>query len=123
MEQSPCTIVKGSSGRYLYVAKGGVLVVQVVVGALTSGLGVVVLVDSLALARSCQTCLRRILTILRRLMSWKARSVMVLIHCLNALVLLTWESLWDHLSEHLSGWDELTVLVVLEMLTWVVVGN
>jgi len=56
-------------------------------------------------------------------MSWKARSVMVLIHCLNALVLLTWESLWDHLPEHLSGWDELTVLVVLEMLAWVVVGN
>ena len=55
-------------------------------------------------------------------MSWKARSMMILVHCLNALVFLTWESLRDQLSKHLSSWDELTILVVLEMLTRVVVG-
>ena len=122
MEQSPSTIVKGGCRRYLNVPKGHVLVVEVVVSAFTSGLGVVVLVHCLTLARSCQTCLCRILTILRSLMCWKPRAMMILVHCLNALVFLTWESLWDQLSKHLSSWDELPILVVLEMLTRVVMG-
>lgn len=122
MEQSARTIVKGGCGGYLNVPKGHVLVVEVVVGAFTSGLGVVVLVYCLTLARSCQTRLHRILTILRSLMSWKTRSMMILVHSLNALVFLTWESLWDQLSKHLSSWNELPILVVLEMLTRVVVG-
>ena len=50
MEQSPCTIVKSGSGRYLNVPEGHVLVGEVVVGALASGLGVVVLVRCLTLA-------------------------------------------------------------------------
>ena len=41
---------------------------------------------------------------------------MILVHCLNALIFLTRESLRNQLPEHLSSWNELAVLVVLEVL-------
>ena len=47
---------------------------------------------------------------------------MILVHCLNALIFLTWESLWNQLAKHLSSWNELAILVILKVLPLIIMG-